>query len=64
MKNYEFKVGDLVRYKESIGKGFPGTTFLGIITELRTYGCFVFNPEKQKNQFRWFHLLEIVDEQE
>ena len=64
MNNCEFKVGDLVRYKKSIGKGFPGTAFLGIVTELRSTGCLVFNPEVQKNQFRWFHLLEPINEQE
>ena len=61
MNDCQFKVGDLVRYKTRVDKGLPSTAFLGIVTELRSTGCLVFNPEKQKNEFRWFHLLELVN---
>ena len=61
MNDCQFKVGDLVRYKKRV-HDLQGAAFLGIVTELRSTGCLVFNPERQKNQFVWFQLLEIINE--
>ena len=61
MNKNELKIGDLVRYKKRVDKGLQGSAFLGVVVELRSTGCTIFNPGNQTNKFVWFHLLELVN---
>ena len=63
MKNYEFKVGDLVRYYPPPFRDFPGASSIAVVTELRSIGCFVLFVETQTVHFVTFRVLEPINEE-
>jgi hypothetical protein len=63
MKKHSFKVGDLVRYNAQAFRGFPMPNCIGIVTDVRSIGCYVLFVEKQTENFVTFRMLERIIEQ-